>query len=425
MDSIHIRGGNPLFGDTKIQGSKNAVLPIMAAALLIEGVSIIENCPKITDVYHMQRLLKEIGCGIKWRNRSLHINAANVAPNTMNSESVTEMRSSIMLLGAMLARFGKVVTNYPGGCVIGERPIDIHIEALKKMGVSFTEDIKKQELTAVAEELSGALIELSFPSVGATENVILAAINAKGTTVLKNAAPEPEITALCDFLNAAGADIGTTTADGKTTITIKGGCPLKPVSFRIPTDRIVAGTYMLAVLGAGGHVFLEDAPVHHMHAVIELAKKMDADIRISEKGIVVLADSPKKPLPYIETGIYPLFPTDLQSPLMSILTLAEGKSEICEKIFDNRFRIVPELIKMGAKITIDKNLAAIEGVSHLQGTVVEAVELRGGAALVVAGIIAEGDTIIKNCKYISRGYEDIVRDFRNLGVVINYIKYPE
>ena len=419
LDSIHVRGGNPLFGETKIQGSKNAVLPIMAAALLIEGVSVIENCPKITDVDHMQKLLSEIGCIIHWRNRSLYINAANVSGSKMNSESVGEMRSSIMLLGALLGRFGKAVMNYPGGCVIGTRPINIHLDALKKMGVIIREE--EEHFTATADKLTGSVIELPSPSVGASENIILAAIYAKGTTVLVNAAPEPEITALCDFLKAAGAEIDIREEKGKIIIIIQGGVRLSPVTFKIPTDRIVAGTYMLGVLGAGGHVFLEDAPVHHMRAVIDLAKEMNADVSISEKGIAVLADCQAKPIPYLETAVYPLFPTDLQSQLLAILTIAGGESVICEKTFEDRLKIVPELIKMGADISRNGNTATIRGVNHLKGAVTTAEELRGGAALVVAGIIAEGYTVIKQRKFIERGYEDIARDFRNLGVIINNI----
>ncbi|MCL2253707.1 MAG: UDP-N-acetylglucosamine 1-carboxyvinyltransferase [Lachnospiraceae bacterium] len=421
LDSIRIRGGNPLFGETKIQGSKNAVLPIMAAALLIKGVSVIENCPNISDVDHMLNLLKQLGCVVQKGNRSLHIDASNVAENTLSSKSVTEMRSSIMLVGAMLGRLGKVVMNYPGGCVIGTRPIDIHLDALQKMGVTIQERKEGEDkyFTATVDEMSGTFIKLPFPSVGATENVILAAINAKGTTILRNAATEPEITALCDFLIAAGAEIMTIEDEGENTIIIKGGCRLEPVCFKVPADRIVAGTYVLAVLGAGGHVFLEDAPVSHMKSVIDLAKSMGADVNVCERGIVILADSVKESLQYLETGIYPHFPTDLQSPLLAILTIAEGKSVIHEKIFEDRMLIVDELNKMGANITATGNEATITGVDKLIGTTVKAKELRGGAALVIAGIIAEGETTIENRNFIKRGYEDIVRDFCNLGVVIN------
>ncbi len=416
MNAIHVRGGNPLFGETKIQGSKNAVLPVMAAALLIEGTSVIENCPRITDVFHMQQLLEEIGCKIHWRDRSLYIDAVNVTENAMRGELVTGMRSSIMLLGAMLGRFGKAAMNHPGGCVIGERPIDIHLEALKQMGVVICEE--ECFFTATAAHLTGTVITLPMPSVGATENVILAAVMAQGVTVLKNAAKEPEITALCDFLKAAGAVIE---ADSfaESTLLIRGRRKLYPISFRIPTDRIVAGTYLLSVLGTGGHIFLKDAPVKHMKALIQLAEAMDAEVSVCENGITVLAEGIHKTVPYLETGVYPLFPTDMQSPLLAVLTKAKGKSVICEKIFENRLRIVPELRKMGARIEVKDNMATVYGVEALKGTRVEALELRGGAALILAGCMAEGETIVENRQFIERGYEDIVRDYGNLGVKIN------
>ncbi len=416
MDAIHVRGGNPLFGETKIQGSKNAVLPIMAAALLIEGTSVIENCPKISDVFHMQNLLEEIGCEIHWRDRTLYINAAHVTENTMRGESVTGMRSSIMLLGAMLGRFGKASMNYPGGCVIGERPIDVHIAALEQMGVTITEE--EYFFTATAVELTGNVIELPMPSVGATENILLAAVMAKGTTILKNAAPEPEIIALCEFLRAAGADIKEEIG-AKTTLIINGRPKLFSTSYKIPADRIVAGTYLLSVLGAGGHIFLEDAPVKHMKALIQLMEAMDAEVSVCDKGIAVLAEGIHKTVPYLETGIYPFFPTDLQSPLLAVLTKAKGTSSICERVFENRFRIVSELRKMGAQIETEGNLATVTGVERLTGASVKARELRGGAALVIAGCMAEGETVVKNRHFIERGYEDIVRDYRNLGVMIN------
>lgn len=417
MDAIQVRGGNPLFGETKIQGSKNAVLPIMAAALLIEGTSVIENCPKIKDVDSMQKLLEELGCIIRWRDRSMYINAENVTEKAMCGELVTEMRSSIILLGAMLSRFGKAEMNHPGGCVIGERPIDIHLNSLKKMGVTIEEEVCF--FTATAPELIGDVIELAIPSVGATENVVLAAVLATGLTVLKNAAQEPEITALCDFLREAGASIESDTCFGGNTLIIKGRPRLSPISFRVPTDRIVAGTYLLTVLGTGGHIFLEDAPTRHMKALIDLAESMEAEVSTGDKGIAILAEGSPKLVPYLETAVYPLFPTDLQSPLLAVLTKARGQSIISETIFENRMRVVPELIKMGAKIGVKGNVATVNGVEMLKGCRVEALELRGGAALVVAGCMAEGETVIENRRFIERGYEDIVRDYQNLGVKIN------
>lgn len=414
MDAIHIRGGNALFGETKIQGSKNAVLPVMAAALLIEDVCIIENCPRILDVHHMQQLLESIGCRVSRTDRTLTIDTRNLSEDTMSGENVTGMRSSITLLGAMLGRMGEVTMAYPGGCVIGERPIDLHLNALRRMGVSIYE--KEGFFTARVKELEGTVIRLPISSVGATENIILAAVKAKGVTVLQNAAKEPEIVTLCEFLREAGAVIE---GIGGSVLIVQGGHKLHGIRFRIPADRIVAGTYLMSVLGAGGHIFLEDAPVAQMRSMLKVAEEMGAEIHVSREGLNVIADESRKAIPYLKTEVYPGFPTDMQSPLMAALSTARGVSVIEEAIFENRFRIVEQLKKMGACIEIlGKRQARIEGVDSLLGCQVTAEELRGGAALVIAGCMALGETVIKNRHFIERGYEDICRDYQNLGVNI-------
>ncbi len=413
MDTIRIRGGNTLFGETKIQGSKNAVLPVMAAALLTDNICIIENCPRISDVNHMQQLLTQVGCFVSRADRTLMIDARCVSHDKMSGEAVTQMRSSIMLLGAMLGRFGKVSMEYPGGCVIGERPIDIHLDALRQMGVSVWEEAGG--FTAKADRLKGAFIKLPFASVGATENVLLAAVKAEGTTVLSNAAKEPEIITLCQFLQTAGARIE---GVGSDTLKIYGKNPLHGIQFKVPADRIVAGTYLCSVLGAGGHIFLRQAPVMHMTEVLKTAARMGADVTISEGGVSILMEKRPKAVSYIKTEVFPGFPTDLQSPIMAALVTAKGKSIIEETIFENRFRIVEELRKMGADIEISGRQAMIKGVPKLVGCEVSAQELRGGAGLIIAGCMAEGETIIKNKHFIERGYEDICRDYQDLGVNI-------
>lgn len=413
MDAIRIRGGNSLFGETKIQGSKNAVLPVMAAALLIEDISIIENCPRISDVFHMQNLLCQIGCKVSRADRTLMIDARCVSKDRMAGESVTGMRSSIMLLGAMLGRLGEISMAYPGGCVIGKRPIDIHLEALRKMGVSVREE--EGNFTAKAESLKGTVITLPLPSVGATENVILAAVKAKGVTVLQNAAKEPEIITLCRFLKKAGAAIE---GAGGPVILIQGGNQLHGVQFHIPADRIVAGTYLFGAIGIGGHIFLREAPVSQMREMLKIAANLGAEVTASQEGLSIIAEPPGKALPYIKTDVYPGFPTDLQSPLMAALSVAPGESIIEETIFEDRFRMAGELEKMGARVWIDGSRAVINGVPKLHGCEVFAKELRGGAGLVIAGGIAEGETIVQNRHFIERGYEDICRDFQNLGVNI-------
>lgn len=414
MDSIHIYGGNYLRGETKIQGSKNAVLPIMAGSLLIEGVSVIRNCPRIADVYLMQNLLQELGCYITWAGNTLTVNAAHVNDNRMSGESVTRMRSSVMLLGAMLGRIGEVVMSYPGGCVIGKRPINLHLTALRQMGVEITEE--EQFFTAKAGKLKAMDYTLPFPSVGATENIILAAILAEGTTVIRNAAKEPEIAALCEFLIAAGADIE---GSGTGKLLIKGGTRLREVKYTVPNDRIVAGTYLISAMAAGGSIFLEEAPAEHLGALLEAAEKMGCSITVNPEGVGIDVIRRLKGIPYLKTEVYDGFPTDLQSPLMAAMAIAEGESVIEESIFENRFRIVEELRRMGAHIQVERSKAFIRGAGRLKGSLVEAEELRGGAALVVAGLAAEGKTIIKNRHFIERGYEDICRDLRNLGADIN------
>ncbi len=414
MDAIHIQGGNPLFGETKIQGSKNAVLPIMAAALLIEDVCVIENCPRISDVQHMKQLLEGIGCRVNFTNSAITIDARNISDDTMSGESVTGMRSSIMLLGAMLGRVGEVTMAYPGGCVIGERPIDLHLNALLRMGVSVYE--KEGGFTARVKSLEGTVLRLPVSSVGATENIILAAVKARGVTVLQNAAKEPEIVTVCEFLREAGAVIE---GIGGSVLIIQGGHELHGIRFKTPPDRIVAGTYLMSVLGAGGHIFLEDAPVSQMRSMLATARDMGAEISISKEGLTIIAADHTKAVPYIKTEVYPGFPTDIQSILMAALTTAQGNSVIEETIFENRFRIAPQLKKMGACIELlGSRRAVITGVDSLLGCEVTAQELRGGAALVIAGCMAMGETVIKNRHFIERGYEDICRDYQNLGVNI-------
>lgn len=414
MDSIHIYGGNFLRGETRIQGSKNAVLPILAASLLIKGTCVIKNCPRIADVYHMQNLLQELGCFVSWAGSTVTVNAFHVNDRRMSGESVTRMRSSVMLLGAVLGRLGEVTMAYPGGCVIGSRPIDIHLSALRQMGV----EIEEQErlFTAKAKGLQGAEIRLPFPSVGATENVVLAAVTAEGTTVLKNAAREPEIVALCGFLTEAGAEIE---GIGEDCLKIKGVNELHEAKYRVPADRIVAGTYLTAALAAGGSIFLENAPAEQMKALLTAAEGMGACVTVNEEGVGVDVIHRLKAVPYLKTEVHPGFPTDLQSPLMAALSVAQGQSVIEESIFENRFRIVDDLAQMGADIEVVKNKAYINGVEALKGADVEAEELRGGAALVVAGLAAEGKSVVRNRHFIERGYENICKDLRNLGADIN------
>lgn len=414
MDSIRVQGTAPLQGKVKIQGSKNAALPILAASLLIEGQVLLENVPKISDVYGMIHILEELGCLVRWERELLRIDSHEARLCSISGELAKSMRSSIFLLGPMLSRFHKVALEYPGGCVIGKRPIDLHLETLQRMGVQFIDE--NGQLSASAKELLPASLELPFPSVGATENVIMAAVKTEGQTILRGAAKEPEVQALCRFLNACGASIQ---GIGSDSLRIQGVNCLHGAKFRIPADRIVAGTYLLAGFPCGGSIFLEDAPVNHMEAVCVVAQKMGAGLTISENGIYAQFPDRAEELPFLRTDTYPGFPTDLQSVLLAIRCTGKGKTLVQENIFENRFRIMEELKKMGACFrVVNEREVEVSSVPRLSGAEMEARELRGGAALVVAALGAKGESRISGRRFIDRGYENICRDLRELGARI-------
>ena len=410
MDSIRIQGGIALQGKVRVQGSKNASLPVLAATLLVGECSFIRNCPRIADVHAMVSLLKSLGCSVCWNKTGITVDSAQVRRGEMPKEAVKGMRSSLCLLGALIGRCSEVVMEHPGGCVIGERPIDLHLSALGQMGVEFEE--KEGRLKAVSARLHGACICLPFPSVGATENVLLAGVMAEGDTVLEGAAREPEILTLCRFLQQCGAWIE---GAGSSRLVIHGGRRLYGTDFTVPADRIVAGTYLFGCIGAGGSILLEQAPREEMETVLCAAEQMGGRVCVSKEGIYVQA--PGRPLPIeLATAPHPGFPTDLQSVVLAVEAKGEGCSRIQENIFENRFRVAQELQKMGARIERSgPRTVSVHGVESLCGRSVEARELRGGAALVVAGLMAEGETLVGGCQYIYRGYDNIGRDFRELG----------
>lgn len=428
MTALHIQGGIPLQGKVFIQGSKNAALPVLAATLLTGDNSCIRNCPQIADVRHMIHLLQSLGCRVQRVNEGFDIDTGSAGACNMSGEAITGMRSSLCLLGAMLGRFGEVLMEHPGGCVIGARPIDLHLKALQRMGVEFIEE--EGLLVGRVAKLHGADIRLEFPSVGATENILLAAVKAEGDTVITGAAKEPEIETLCRYLCACGAVIE---GVGSSVLRIHGDAILHGAEFDIPADRIVAGTYLLACVGCGGSVLLENAPCDQMEAVINVAEAMGARCQQDcertgmegrtgygwERGIYV--QGPKRPsaITKLRTAVYPGFPTDLQSIALAVLTRANGRSVVEENIFENRFRVVEPLRKMGAQIeTSGQNKVFIQGIPCLEGAEMEAKELRGGAALVTAALMAEGESKITGCAYIERGYENIGKDLRDLGARI-------
>lgn len=410
MDIIHVQGGSPLCGELKIQGSKNAVLPILAATLLIEGCCYIKNCPRISDVECMCGLLENMGCLVRWKKDGIEIDASQIKENTLPEQGVVSMRSSIILLGPLLARCREASLHYPGGCVIGERPVDMHLYVLQRLGAEFT--VEEEHIKGQVREMEGTIVYLPFPSVGATENGILAGVLAKGTTTLYNCAKEPEIQELCRFLNCAGAKIE---GIGTDCLIINGVEKLQPVSFKVCSDRIVAGTYLFSVAAATGKAFFYDAPQKDMGCVIAIAGMMGCRIRPYKEGIEVRQPDRPKAVSGIKTAVYPGFPTDLQSVLMASLSVSRGEGVIEETIFSDRFHIVKELVRMGADIRTDGNYAFIKGRERLHGASVLAEDLRGGAALILAGVCAMGDTFVGNTHFIERGYEDICRDYSLLG----------
>lgn len=421
METVRIHGGAPLRGSVRIQGSKNAALPILAATIAVRERCELSGCPRITDVERMAALLESLGCRVRRTADGWSVDPSSLSYCRMPSEAVTGMRSSLCLLGALVGRCGEVTMEHPGGCVIGSRPIDLHLDALSRMGVTFGE--QDGLLRASAARLYGAELTLAFPSVGATENILLAAVQADGATHLLGAAAEPEITALCEFLNACGAGItgvGTTelTVPGKTVSGELHGC-----AYRIPADRIVAGTYLFGCVAAGGSVMLEAAPWRQMNAVTETARRMGAKCRVSGAGLHVQMDGRPRALPLLRTAVYPGFPTDLQSAALTALAAADGTSRVEERIFENRFRVVGQLRRMGADIRqTDARTALVVGTKGLRGACVSAMELRGGAALILAGLAAEGATEVSGCGYVARGYENIIRDLRDLGAGIDETK---
>lgn len=413
---IRIEGKNPLHGSVRVQGSKNAALPILAACLLIPGRCIIRNCPVITDVNYMLRLLECAGCLVEQDGNTVMIDATNIREYRLPGKYVRKMRSSIILMGAMLGRIHEVGIEYPGGCVIGERPIDLHLKGLSLLGADISVD--GNYIYAGAKSLKGAKIVFPFSSVGATQNIILASVLAESETYIENAAREPEIDALCDFLKTAGADIE---GIGTSVLRIRGVKSLHPVSFEIIPDRIVAGTYLFAAMAAKGSVCLKEAPIEHLESVLQVIRTMGSDICVREeqREIELCCEKGMRNIPFVKTEIYPGFPTDLQSLLLVAAVTAGGELVLEESIFDGRFKIVEELRRMGAIIRSNGNQVVIHGGIELSGRNVIARELRGGAALVAAGVAATGMTTVVGTCYINRGYEDIVRDFKMLGANID------
>lgn len=422
MESIVIYGGKPLMGQVEIQGSKNAVLPMIAAAVLVNGTVCLKGCPQISDIDDMIKLFEALGGRVvRKANRDIVLDGKDIHSVKVEREYAGKIRASILYLGAILGRMGEAMVAKPGGCVIGKRPIDQHILQMKNLG--YRVDEKSGEYYFYSEKReSNVTLQLPYSSVGVTENIILASVLGNQTVCVKNAAIEPEIRSLCLFLKKAGALIE---GIGTSELMIHGVHRLKDVVFEVPADRIVAGTYAFAAMSTGGVIELCHVPVDELECVMKLLLRLGAILDIREDSLTIVAPKVCNRIGYVETGIYPGFPTDLQSPLLPVLCMADGNSVVCEKIFENRFGVVDELNKMGAKISVNGTKATVFGKSRLTGASVLAKELRGGAALIIAGVSARGKSQISGISYIERGYEDIVRDLRFLGADIEKITNGE
>ena len=414
MAYIQVEGGNPLKGSLRVQGAKNAVLPILSAALLHNGTTVLTEVPDISDVRDTLELLRVLGCLVEQKGRRVVIEAKGHMNGCLPQRMVGRMRSSFLLAGAMLGREGRLETFYPGGCTIGARPIDLHLAGLRKMGAEYVTD--RDRISLWADRLAGTEISLAYPSVGATENLILAAVLADGVTVLRGAAREPEIQALLACLKGMGADI----REEAGTIVIHGVSELQDSVYEIPGDRIVAGTILAAVGSCGGDVLLEHVEPEGLGCVLELLGQAGMELDVDRAGSRIRAKA-AGPLPRgmeLVTGPFPEFPTDLQAIFMAMLSVAGSGSRIRETVFESRFRHVEQLRRLGAKIEVSKDVARISGGSMLQGGLVEAQDLRAGAALVVAGLAAEGITLISHAEYSARGYENLPEVLQGLGVQV-------
>lgn len=414
MPVWNIVGGNRLEGEIEVQGSKNAVLPVLAASLLSGGVTRLRGCPELLDVNASVDILRHLGCGVMQHGGELVIDSADVTEHHIPHELMERMRSSVMYLGAILARCGEVRLSAPGGCELGARPIDLHLKALEAMGAEVEQS--GGEVVCRAGRLRGTHVNLDFPSVGATENVMLAACAAEGETVLTNAAREPEIEDLQRYLNAAGAEVS---GAGTPEVHIRGQMPDRPFTeHRVMPDRIAACTWLCAAVCAGGELSLRGAVPAHIETLTEVLREMGCAVRCGADRVVLRSPGLLRAGRPVVTKPYPGFPTDAQALLMSACLKARGTSVFVENIFENRYRHVPELRRLGADIRVEGRVAMVSGVPALTGAPVTATDLRGGAALILAALGAEGETRVFDSGHVQRGYAGFDRDLRSLGASI-------
>lgn len=415
MSHFIINGGHSLAGEIRVQGSKNSALPLMAAAVLNQGVTILYNIPQILDVYYMIQILETVGCQVQLKDGTMVINAANVDTKRIPQEWTGRMRSGIMLLAPLLVRCQEVTMGLPGGCSIGKRPIDWHLQVFRQMGAQVQED--EEQIVLRCGRLKGGRIRLAYPSVGVTENVLMAAVGAEGTTILENPAKEPEISQLCDMLRQLGSRIEMK-SDGS--IVIRGGYESTEVVMTNCADRIVGATWIAAVATAGGELRLLDVCPAHMSCVLQVFEKMGCEIRQQENELFVKRHKTLQAVRQIETAPYPEFPTDVQSLAIAVLAGAQGESSVRESVFEARFQTAVELRKMGAKILLKDNTAYILGNAPLHEAILDAPDLRGGAALMVAALGVRGRSVIRHAEYVLRGYENFSRQLCEVGADVRY-----
>ncbi len=411
MDKIIIQGQKPLSGSVNISGAKNAVLPIMTAALMAEGVSVISRVPDLRDTRTMIKLMEIVGAKCSMEGNCLKIDAGSVNNPEAPYDLVKTMRASFYVLGPLLARFGTVKVSLPGGCAWGPRPVDFHLKGLEKLGAKVT--LRSGYILAEAKKLKGANINFEFPSVGATGNIVMAASTADGITTIENAAREPEIVQLCDYLNKMGASIS---GIGTSKIVIEGVESLYPANIDVIPDRIEAGTFLMA--GAlMGKITLNEVNPEHLDAVLQKLKEVGALVKTTSNSVTIEPGG-LKPVD-MKTAVYPGFATDLQAQWVALMSLADGSSMVTDTVYHDRFSHVPELNRFGANIKVDKNTAFIRGVKELVGAPVMSTDIRASAALIVAALAAKGQTEVSRVYHIDRGYERIEEKFRNLGAEIS------
>lgn len=412
MAYIVVRESKPLKGTVKVSGSKNAVLPIIAATLLVDGVSVIKSVPNLRDVNVMSDLLRYLGAKVQYDGDTLVVDATDIKDTEAPYHLVNKMRASFLVMGSLLARYKNAKISMPGGCAIGTRPIDLHLKGFKALGAKVNSEHGYVE--ASSDVLKGNKIYLDFPSVGATENIMMASVMAEGITTIENAAEEPEIVDLANFLNKMGAKVR---GAGTNTIKITGVEKLEAVEHTVIPDRIEAGTYMVAAAMTKGDVYIDNVIIDHIKPVVAKLIEVGCIVEEHENGVRVVGPSEILPT-NIKTLPHPGFPTDMQSQFMAMLCIANGKSTITETVFENRFMNVPELIRMGADIEINGKSAIVQGKEKLTGSEVMATDLRAGAALVISGLVADGETVVKNIYHIERGYVDLVGKLSMLGAEI-------